>query len=718
MHNNKEAIKAAFLHLCSLDADHARTQNGIGWSGTHSRIAHEAKHGINTWSNGSFRYWAKALIRYSGQLKNAGFDMSELAWADSATKKIDRCGTGFAIKFEDISKAEFGEILAAVRALPQRSFDGAAKSWRAPNTPANQVALQALAQRFGFEISETAAELFASDSETVPRETISQPIENPNKLEKVGKIWRVSFAFDWAIVNAIKALPAGIYKKWQPSLADKPWDITPCTELLAIAQKFNFAGAELLQAELEATGQLGVVQPCVSKSAQTLSAEQLARFDSLKPKLLPYQTQAVKNLATALLAGGALDASDTGTGKTYIALAACAVLGRPAYVVCPKPVKTSWQRAAAHFGVDIRLCNYELLRRGKQTECQLRKTDDGKSEAFVWDLPKETIVIFDECHRLKDYKTLQCQLGINALEQGYTVLGLSATAADNPLQMKFAAMLTGQISTQKAFWPWALRHGIEKQRFGYAFNGSRSILKEIHHAIFPARGIRVRIADLGDAFPQTQISAECYDMNGESDAIRLVYDEMKAELDKLDARMASDKLGSQGEHFRIRLRARQRVELLKVPALVEMAQDAIESGLAVAIFVNFDETINALCEKLNTKCVIRGGQSDSVRQSNIDAFNADREPVIIANIRAGGVGVSLHGNPSSKTRLALISPCDSGQDLKQALGRVWRAEGAKSLQRIVFAADTIEEEVCANVRTKINRIETLNDGDLAIGKAF
>jgi hypothetical protein len=128
--------------------------------------------------------------------------------------------------------------------------------------------------------------------------------------------------------------------------------------------------------------------------------------------------------------------------------------------------------------------------------------------------------------------------------------------------------------------------------------------------------------------------------------------------------------------------------------------------------------VDALCAKLKTNCVIRGGQKDSDRQANIDAFNADRSHVIICNIKAGGVGVSLHGTPTSRMRYAIICPTHSGQDLKQALGRVWRAKGAKSIQRIFFAAGTIEEKVCKQVNAKISRIDVLNDGipdeDLAV----
>ncbi len=49
----------------------------------------------------------------------------------------------------------------------------------------------------------------------------------------------------------------------------------------------------------------------------------------------------------------------------------------------------------------------------------------------------------------------------------------------------------------------------------------------------------------------------------------------------------------------------------------------------------------------------------------------------------------------------------------QALGRVHRAGGkSRSRQLVVFAAGSIEEEICASTRRKLNSIATLNDGDL------
>jgi hypothetical protein len=94
-------------------------------------------------------------------------------------------------------------------------------------------------------------------------------------------------------------------------------------------------------------------------------------------------------------------------------------------------------------------------------------------------------------------------------------------------------------------------------------------------------------------------------------------------------------------------------------------------------------------------------------------FQDDSHHIMLCQIQSGGVGVSLHDTHGKRPRSSLICPTYSAIDLKQALGRIHRA-GAKSkaVQRIIFAADSIEETVMRRVKAKLKNIETLNDGDM------
>jgi hypothetical protein len=44
---------------------------------------------------------------------------------------------------------------------------------------------------------------------------------------------------------------------------------------------------------------------------------------------------------------------------------------------------------------------------------------------------------------------------------------------------------------------------------------------------------------------------------------------------------------------------------------------------------------------------------------------------------------------------------------------VWRVGGkTKALQKIIFVANTVEEEICEKVKMKIDNLSLINDGDL------
>ncbi len=436
--------------------------------------------------------------------------------------------------------------------------------------------------------------------------------------------------------------------------------------------------------------------------------------------LLAYQLAPVSlHVAAIRNFGATVDASDTGTGKTYTALAVCRELGLSPLVLCPKAVIPSWKRAAAHLGVTLAGCvNYEMARTGNRPEIGTWQ-GKGKDERFVF-AQAVGALIFDEAHRAKGTDTANALMLRAAGDQKLPTLALSATLAHNPLEMRAIGHLIG-LSTWSGFWRWALRNGCSKNPWGgMDFNGSSLVLDTLHKAIFPAHGARVRVADLGDAFPETQIAAEAFNGNGMAAQIDAIDQEMHRELAELERRSSTDRTQGRAAALVAMLRARQRAEFVKVPLFVELAQDAIAEGRNVAIFVCFRETLDAIVQRLANGGivaeVIHGGQSGEAgaleREAGIARFQADASHAIVAMIQAGGVGVSLHDLNGNRPRSAFISPTWSAVELRQTLGRVWRAGGkTKSVQRIVFVADSVEEQVRRTVDAKLARLDTLNDGD-------
>jgi SNF2 family DNA or RNA helicase len=243
---------------------------------------------------------------------------------------------------------------------------------------------------------------------------------------------------------------------------------------------------------------------------------------------------------------------------------------------------------------------------------------------------------------------------------------------------------------------------------------TKDSLVKLNTQIFPSKGHRISIKDLGDLFPETRILPETFTV---SEATQKTVNELYGIINNALSSLKEKEVTDKGHHLTDLLRARQEIELLKIPVFVELAEDSLAENNSVVIIVNFTETLDVLSKRLNTKCVVHGSQTAQERENNIADFQSDKERIIILNIRSGGVGVSLHDLNGNHSRVSLISPSWSAQDVVQAVGRVWRAGGkSHSIQKIVYCANTVEEEICDTMKYKIDNINTINES--AVSEVF
>lgn len=422
-----------------------------------------------------------------------------------------------------------------------------------------------------------------------------------------------------------------------------------------------------------------------------------------------------------------LNGCGTGIGKTYITLAVAKARGRDLVVICPKPITTDWLAAAETFGVKIHAFGWEWIKTGKTPfgyfDTVMRsKYSKAKNKwipkevrtNFNWTIPANTDIVFDEVHRASALDTQNAQLVIKAKELDIPMYLLSATVADSPMKLKAIGYALGLHQDGKHYWVWIQENGCVKTRFGFQFQGTQTHLVNLHRQIFPVKGCRIRPEQLGDRFPRNQTLAKAY-ATDEMEAITDAYDEMNeriAELEEMELSASETALGI----LAAIIRARQKVELLKVPLMVNLAGDAAEEGNSVFLAVNFRDTLNELIKALKITSIIAGGQKHEHRREAIDCFQRNDTPFLAGIIQACREGINLHDLHGGHPRLSLIMPTPSANDLRQVLGRVWRAGGlTPSIQRILFAAGTIEEEVCKNLASKLDRLDLLMDGDLQKG---
>jgi superfamily II DNA or RNA helicase len=445
---------------------------------------------------------------------------------------------------------------------------------------------------------------------------------------------------------------------------------------------------------------------------------------STEAKLRDYQVPIARASVAALMApdiGAYLNSSAMGTGKTFCSCATVKDMDHRMLVVCRKAAFAAWQEVSDYFDFKkghVTIINPELLRNGNTPIGTWQK--EGKREVFFWRIPGDTVVVWDEVHNCGGTSSLNADCLMGLRRQRIKTLALSATAANSPAKLKALGYLLG-LHQGIDFYPWTYKFGCADSRYGLKFTcgmshhqiispgGQKELerrqlvqMQQIHDLIFKTgKGIRISTSQI-PGFPETVIipTELAFD---ETERINAIYAEMERELKALAVRPSSPAGRA------LMVRARQQTELLKVPEIIEEARNAVEEGYSVAIFVSFTDTVRAIRERLKTNCVVVGGQTDAERFQAIADFQTDRERIIILNVQAGGESIGLHDLHGRFPRLSLISPSFWAESIIQALGRVCR-DGAlsKSIQRIIFAKGTIEEDAYKNFVEKQRRIAAFN----------
>ena len=425
--------------------------------------------------------------------------------------------------------------------------------------------------------------------------------------------------------------------------------------------------------------------------------------------LFPKQKEAADFFVKVLEEGrNTFDASSVGTGKTVVACHIAKQLGVPVAVVCPKAVIPSWEREMEETGITpLFVLNYEKLRTGKTPYM----SKSGK-KIIKWKLPENTIVLMDEIQKAKGPYTINAQMLISLIQQGYRVHGMSATAAEDPTEMRPLGYMLDLHSLNKTedgklnWYSWMKRNGCNKDHWGQWRVVSRERMSRIRDFIFGISGHKLTVEDFPDSFRNNRVFQQPIQFSS-GDKIAKAYEELGI-TPTIIKEFVEEGTVTESEHTFVNiLRSRQLAESFKVPDLAEMAQDLINEGNSVVLFVNFRETVDALTKKLNCGR-IDGGQSAKDRQKVIDDFQSDKTNVVVANIAAGGTGLSLHDINGNRPRVSLICPTFNAKEYVQTLGRIFR-NGAKSdsLQKVLVAADSVEETVMTSINSKLKNLEAL-----------
>lgn len=415
-----------------------------------------------------------------------------------------------------------------------------------------------------------------------------------------------------------------------------------------------------------------------------------------------------------------LSACHTGSGKTYLACQTIKDLGMPTLVVCPKVAISQWRHVVEGMGCKphvIDVVNPERLVAGKNI---YYSNDDGWT-IFNDEDKGPCLLVFDEVHRgasgMDSKQTLMAARWCSKLHPRNKALLMSATPFDSPEKMRLIGYLMGfHRFVKSSFYDWMrtkncgyvdIGWGRNKRRI-FRFTTNRRKAEETMRGIREEMGERfmsITPEEIPD-FPEETREVVRVDLGKKDhDALVRAYAEMPERIQHM----------SEDDMVKM-LRLRQQAEFCKAEVMAQMACDLIEDGNSVFIMVNFTDARLRIEKYFESKGVeyasIYGGQKEENRQQGIDAFQDNHVHAVVGMAAACSVALSLHDERHERARVSLISPGYSASEFSQGLGRIRRVGGTAATQKIVVAADSVEERVGQVIERKMASLEALTDQDL------
>lgn len=450
-----------------------------------------------------------------------------------------------------------------------------------------------------------------------------------------------------------KDIPKSAGFRWNP--ASKCW----WTSDASIARKLaQYADAKTLKA----------IDAATAKKEETIQASKAvdANIDIPAPDGLSYLPFQKAGIAFAASRTATLIADEMGLGKTIQAIGSINADAeiKKVLVICPASLRLNWQRELRRWltrplsisitngtiaDTDIVIINYDILKKHSEY-----------IHSQEWDL-----LITDECHYLKNPKTLRTQ----------QVFGGKDLPA---IKAKKKIFLTGTPIVNRPIELWPLVHSLDpaglggnwigyakrycdghQTRYGWEVKGA-SNLDELQDKLRSSIMVRRLKKDVLTELPAKRRQVIELPANGCGNAVKVEieifekHEKIMAELkiavelakasDSPDAyQQAIDRLRDAGRiAFTEISKLRHSTALAKVPAVIEHLKDATD-GAKVVVFAHHHDVIDAIAAEFGLACVTLTGDTNMIdRQKAVDRFQTDPAcTLFVGSITAAGVGITL-----------------------------------------------------------------------------
>ena len=441
--------------------------------------------------------------------------------------------------------------------------------------------------------------------------------------------------------------------------------------------------------------------------------------NQFRGKLLNFQKEGLDFLLKS--SGNALLADEMGLGKTVQTLSYVSTEKQtfPVLVVAPLVTLNNWEREISKF-VKKKSRNGRILENESPTSTIIRT---GKSQELpktdfyiinyellykrMNDLSKLNIktIVCDEVHNLRSkttqkYKAVKKLAGLDSISYR---IGLSGTPIYNrgsEIWPIVDILKPGLLGSFKEFCEYFC-YVNEKGKAIVLENKRASLRNELQKHVMLRRKKTDVLKELKDKVRYKEVIDSDTDYYFEE--LEKIW--TKLEEEQKDAESAFDKSAS---YQRAIQSERQIAGVAKLPHVINFVKNIMEIEESVVVFCHHKVIHKLLHESLSefSPVSIIGGQSDKLRQDQIDKFQKGESKLMIAGLRAGNVGINL-----TRAKYVIFAELDWSPAIhRQAEDRLHRI-GQKNtvFAYYLIGNGTLDDHVANVLVDKSYEIDTIMD---------
>lgn len=406
------------------------------------------------------------------------------------------------------------------------------------------------------------------------------------------------------------------------------------------------------------------------------------------------------------------------TGKTPTILLATKDLLGKGIVVCPAGLKLNWQREYATWVGDDPTCVVSGTK-SKRVKMYENFANDHYKMLFISyetlraDLTHITfminrfdVLIVDEAHRLRNYKTRQSQSLYALAKLAQHIYPMTGTPAVNHPSDVFGILKLLQPKKFTSFWQFADRYfGYVEGRFGRDLLSLKKDKLEEFTMLLETNSIQRKRKDIMKWIPKIQKRRVYLEMdNKQKKHYKQVMDEYMYGENIIPNAMA------QLTRFRQVCLDPGLLGLDGASPKTEFIKEFIDDNDgSVVIFSSFTSYLKKLKDLLPGAILLTGEQTQEQKQAAVDAIQSGRSRVLLANIIAGGTGWTLDNIDTVIFTDRSFNPVDN----EQAEDRVVPTDpnkiyGAKQIIDLMIE-NTVDVKITKMLIDKISVIKIVNE---------